>query len=857
MNRPPSLQLTKRPLLYWVTHRFRLAQLFLLGVIIVSLFFRVYPLELQRNIINIAINLKKLELLYLYCALYLGAVILAGLLKYFINAYQAIIGQKLLIQMRQELYQHILQLPLQFFHKTQAGTIISAMTAELNTIGLFLGGALTIPITALLTFLAFAGYMIYLNPLLGLISMAVYPFELVIVPMLQRRFNTINTVRVTTTRAMANVVNEAVSGIHEVQSNAGYSLEIAKQDRLTRRLYTIMRQLSLLKYGIKFSNNLFQSLGPFILFLVGGYLAIHGNFTIGALVAFLSAYEKVYDPWKEIIEYYQDYQDAQVRYSQIIETFSLEPEYLLAAPQGGPVTLSGNIRSEAVGYSPANGVSLLEDINFSLAAGQHLALVGFSGSGKSTLSLLLGQLYPYTGGSLTIDEYEVSSLTKEDISCNISVVSQQPFIFTGTVKDNLLYSCNALHLAGNLEILPSRAEIIAMVREVGLAEDILRWGLTTILPPPKVVPRAEIFLNMRRVIQAELRDKAASMVEFYDSASFLEYSSIAINLVFSNYPGSPHVGNLLANPLFQRFLTNTDLEDWLVDLGQTLARATVTFLGDFSSDPFFFQGSPMEPHQFESYAALIDKIDKKGLPRLSATERQSLLTLALLFLPDQHKIHTLSPAMKDYIVAMRQRFLEEELGLDLEKCQNGLIQQEILSIAELTHGKVDSFFTPFCVSQYLYSHSLLDNIIFGTVIEKETIESVITPLTIKEFTEQGLLDEIFEIGLEFHVGSKGDRLSGGQKQKIALTRAFLKRSPLLILDEATASLDNSSQARVQRYIETNLKGTTTLIAVVHRLDLIVGYDHILVMKAGKIVESGNYTALMASRGTLYELVNNV
>lgn len=85
---------------------------------------------------------------------------------------------------------------------------------------------------------------------------------------------------------------------------------------------------------------------------------------------------------------------------------------------------------------------------------------------------------------------------------------------------------------------------------------------------------------------------------------------------------------------------------------------------------------------------------------------------------------------------------------------------------------------------------------------------------------------------------------------------MLKHAPILILDEATASLDNSSQARVQRYIETNLKGTTTLIAVVHRLDLILGYDHILVMKAGKIVESGSYAALMENKGILYELVNN-
>ena len=113
-----------------------------------------------------------------------------------------------------------------------------------------------------------------------------------------------------------------------------------------------------------------------------------------------------------------------------------------------------------------------------------------------------------------------------------------------------------------------------------------------------------------------------------------------------------------------------------------------------------------------------------------------------------------------------------------------------------------------------------------------------------------------EIGLDFHVGSKGDNLSGGQKQKLALARALLKKSPILILDEATASLDNSSQTRIQHYISTKLRGNTTVIAVVHRLDMISEYDHILVMKEGKIVESGTYNDLITHKGVLYELVNS-
>jgi ABC-type multidrug transport system fused ATPase/permease subunit len=104
------------------------------------------------------------------------------------------------------------------------------------------------------------------------------------------------------------------------------------------------------------------------------------------------------------------------------------------------------------------------------------------------------------------------------------------------------------------------------------------------------------------------------------------------------------------------------------------------------------------------------------------------------------------------------------------------------------------------------------------------------------------------------VGSMGDRLSGGQKQKLAISRAFLKPAPVIIMDEATSALDNKSQTRIQRLIESRWKGTNTLISVVHRLDIIKDFDKVAVMKSGEIVEVGPYDELMEKKGSLYELV---
>ncbi|MGI9537757.1 MAG: ABC transporter transmembrane domain-containing protein [Desulfocapsaceae bacterium] len=854
------MRLTERPLFYWIKKRYRALQIVLLVIIVIGLFFRVYPLEMQRKIINIAINLRMVDKLYLYCGLYLGAVLMAGIMKYAANTLQAIIGQKILIGMRRELYQHILHLPLTFFHRTQTGTITSAMTAELNAIATFLGGALAIPITSVLTFLVFLGFMIYLNPLLGLLSMIIYPFEFTVIPLLQRWHNRYNQKRVMVTRRMAGLVNEAAEGIHEVQGNGSYLLEQMKLDRLIYRLYDLIVRLDILKYGIKFSNNLFQSIGPFLLFLVGGFMAINGEFTIGALVAFLSAYEKVYDPWKELILYYQSYQDAQVRYKQIMELFDHKPQFLLEAPVSEPRSFKGSIEAKNIGYQINQSIQLLDDISFRLEAGKHLALVGFSGSGKSTLSHVLSRLYHQSSGTLSIDGQMIETMSQRDVVTGISTVAQHSFIFTGSVRDNLLYSTNALHLAGGNHELPNRQEIFEIVTEVGLAPDLIRWGLRSTISPLRAEPMISSFIKMREIVRRKMGTDISQAVEFYDVNRFLQYSPVAVNIMFGTYGIAYTTKKLLTHETFRTFIDDEALEEPLIEFGIEIAEATINLLGEFSEDDFLFQGSPMKPDQLKDYENLIEHIHLgRSWKNLNKKSRDRLLLLGLKFTPGLHKITSLPGSLESAIMEARPRFLEQVANIDIESCSNGTngtLQTEIASLDQKHKaGPAKTDFTPFCINHYLYSRNLEDNIIFGTVIDRDLVREKLSVVAAEELKRHGLLEYIMDIGLDFHVGSKGDNLSGGQKQKLALARALLKKSPVLILDEATASLDNNSQTRIQRYISDKLKGNTTVIAVVHRLDMISEYDHILVMKEGKIVESGSYDDLIEKKGTLYELIN--
>jgi ABC-type multidrug transport system fused ATPase/permease subunit len=162
----------------------------------------------------------------------------------------------------------------------------------------------------------------------------------------------------------------------------------------------------------------------------------------------------------------------------------------------------------------------------------------------------------------------------------------------------------------------------------------------------------------------------------------------------------------------------------------------------------------------------------------------------------------------------------------------------------------------FCqMSDYMSAQSILTNIFYGKLKEgsraaQEKVNTCIHQLLIKEV----FLEDIIEMGMQHAVGTKGDNLSGGQRQKLAIARAFLKGPPVMIMDEATSGLDNESQARIQELLETRWKGRSTLISVVHRLDIIRNYDRIAVMKEGKIVEMGGYKELMEKQGALHELV---
>ena len=206
--------------------------------------------------------------------------------------------------MRADLYAHILSLPLSFFRSIQPGQVVNALINELASISGFVGSAISVPLINLGTLVFMGGYLFYLNPLLAGLCFVLYPVQIVIVPRLQQRMNEANRYRVRVSREISGNIGEVISGIHEVHGHAGYGVEIDKFSRQAKSLLKANVRMNTYRYGIKLANNLFENFGPFILFIVGGTMTIRGHFDLGALVAFLSAYNSLSEPWRELMDFY-------------------------------------------------------------------------------------------------------------------------------------------------------------------------------------------------------------------------------------------------------------------------------------------------------------------------------------------------------------------------------------------------------------------------------------------------------------------------------------------------------------------------------------------------------------------------
>ncbi len=869
---------------YILRHSLR-SQILILAMTVGSFPFLYVTLELPKIIINDALagsgartlfgmTLTQVHYLFTLCGLFLALVLVNGGFKYVINVYEGIIGERMLRRLRFELYSRVLRFPLPYFRRISAGEIVQMINAEVEPLGGFIAAAFALPAFQGGTLLTILIFMFMQDPIMGLAAVMLYPFQIYVIPKLQRQVNLLGKTRVRQVRRLAERISETVGGVRDIRANDRTQYERAHFTRELGIVYNIRYQIYRKKFFIKFLNNFLAQLGPFFFYSIGGYLVIKGSLTLGALVAVIGAHKELYSPWKELLNHYQLTWDSQIKFEQVVAQFDppgLRDEALQNADPE-PVELRGPLRAVNLSLATEDGEPILDGANFAVELPTRIAIVGPAGSGKEELSLMLANLLDPDAGRILIADHEVQKLAEAITGRSMTYIGYPAQIFAGTIADNLFFGLKyrpqrppplegpALEQrerelaeaarAGNLPLDPeadwldypaaglegpeavARAAVRALTM-VCLDWDVYQMGLRGTVDPETQSELAEQVLQARRAMHERLQDpRLGRLVEGFDPERYNTNASLAENLLFGTPIGEQlDLENLAASAYVQHIITEAGLADTLLEVGHKLASTMVELFADLPPDhEYFRQFSFISADDLPDYRTLIARVDPAKLDALSPTDRERLIALTFKLIPARHRLGLVEQPLQAQILRARHLF-REQLPAELQ-------------------GKV-AFFD---AERYTPAASLQDNILFGKIAygHAQAAERI-SELIGEVLDDLGLHERVIEVGLQAQTGVGGTRLSLPQRQKLAIARALLKRPEVLIMYDVTGPLDPAEQAAT---LDTLLEecADRTLIWALNRSDWARKFDHVLVMRKGRVVEQGPFAELDRDGSALQELV---
>jgi ATP-binding cassette, subfamily B, bacterial len=349
------------------------------------------------------------------------------------------IGQDILLELRRRVFDHFQRLSLSFHEKYTSGRVISRLTSDIEAIAELLQSGFDGLVTAVLTMVGTAVLLLILDVHLGLVALVPLPLLLLFTRWFRRQSAIVyRRTRETVALVIVHFV-ESMTGIRAVQAfrREPRNQEIFRQlnDDYRQANVRAMKLIAIFMPGIKLIGNVTVAA---VLFY-GGYLAFHGEVTVGVLAAFLLYLRGFYEPMQEISQFYNTLQSA----SAALEKLSgvLEEEPAVPEPREPRVLpqARGQVRFEEVRFAYVEEMPILPGLDLTIPAGQSVALVGSTGAGKTTLAKLISRFYDPTAGRVLLDGVDLPSLDEATLRRAIVMVTQENFLFSGTVMENIRF----------------------------------------------------------------------------------------------------------------------------------------------------------------------------------------------------------------------------------------------------------------------------------------------------------------------------------------------------------------------------------------------------------------------------------
>lgn len=812
-------------------------QFVLLLVTLITFPFLYATLELPKRIINDAIqatttvievfgvDFAQVQYLMLLSFAYLGAVIAHGLLKMRLNTMKGVLSERMLRRLRYDLVARMMRFPKPYFQSTSQGELVSMVTSEAEPMGGLMGDAVAQPVFQAGQMLIIVVFLFMQSVWFGLAGVALIPLQAWLIPMIQRRINQMNKERIFEVRQLASEIGETAAGAADLRINGGWRYRRAQFTDRLGRLFEIRFRIYKTKFFMKFLNNFITQLTPFFFYAVGGYLAIIGEITVGALVAALAAYKDLSSPWKELLTYYNQVQDMSLRWQVVTERFDppgMIAEELFENPPEDIPHLRGDLVLENVTVRNADGNPVLEDLSLTIPQGSRVAIKVKNASERAALADVLTREVLPARGTITYAGQRLDQLHQTVIAARIGLAQSLPYFFKGTLGSNLMmplrtsprtvlwdprktdHEAREARRAGNstdslkadwldpgLADLNTDADIrgwwFKLVQAMEVDDFIVHRMLGAMIDPEMHPDLARAIVTLRDEVAVTLRDAGLdTYVHRFDPDTFNPTVPLGGNLLFAAPRREISQEALVEEAQFLSLVMAQGLAEQTIAISQTVVDTLHQTFGKDGTEHPLFQALGITTELYEQLVDIAARRSKSGDGALSEKEFALLLTVPFLFTAEQ-----IGPAFpesfKEGIVAIRK------------------------AKAEDLRARTGDMFIPITPEAYLPRLTVLENLLYGRLSRMaDAQQDVICDLMADLLARHDLRQAVAETFWDMPSGMGGGGLPGIALERAAFSRAALKRPDVLILDKALASHDPASRARTRQKLRSLLPEATMI-----------------------------------------------
>ncbi|CAM4202887.1 ABC transporter ATP-binding protein/permease [Paenibacillus alkaliterrae] len=437
-EKPFNMKHMRRMLQYLVPYR-RL----MTGVVVIVLINMLLSLSepiILAYIIDIGISEGNIAAIHILGAALLGIKLVSWLFSFMHTRWINFTGQRILFDLRQQLFNHLQSLSFRFFDGRPAGKIMSRITNDTNAIGELINGGLITMVMETTHLLGIVIILFWMDWQLALLSFIMLPLLYVIVAKLRPKIEGSWSRSRSTMSAINGNLNETIQGIRVIQAFSRQRVNNEKFNGInTRNKQAFMRAITL-ESTVYPLVEMIGMIGTCIVVWFGAVRVLEGAITLGFIMAFINYLWRFWGPLSALSKVYSQLLSAMASAERIFEVLDTAPEVKNSSRARELPSIRGDVSFEGVSFRyEENKPNVLHDVSFHVKAGQRVALVGPTGAGKSTIVNLLMRFYEATEGAVRIDGIDVKDVTLESLRKQMGIVLQDSFIFAGTIEQNMRY----------------------------------------------------------------------------------------------------------------------------------------------------------------------------------------------------------------------------------------------------------------------------------------------------------------------------------------------------------------------------------------------------------------------------------